>query len=57
MQDAVDIMLGMQNTDGGFASYELIRAPGWLELLNPAEVFGKLVFTRADVELICMSTA
>ena len=30
----------MQNPDGGFASYELIRGPGWLELLNPAEVFG-----------------
>lgn len=30
----------MQNPDGGFASYECIRGPGWLELLNPAEVFG-----------------
>lgn len=34
MQDAVDILLGMQNSDGGFASYELIRGPGWLEWLN-----------------------
>lgn len=31
----------MQNSDGGFASYELIRGPGWLELFNPAEVFGE----------------
>jgi lanosterol synthase len=38
--DAVDIMLGMQNHDNGFASYETIRGPGWLEWLNPAEVFG-----------------
>ena len=30
----------MQNHDGGFASYELVRGPSWLELLNPAEVFG-----------------
>jgi lanosterol synthase len=30
----------MQNGDGGFASYELVRGPSWLELLNPAEVFG-----------------
>jgi lanosterol synthase len=30
----------MQNRDGGFASYELVRGPSWLELLNPAEVFG-----------------
>lgn len=40
LQDAVDILLAMQNADGGFASYELIRGPGWLEWLNPAEVFG-----------------
>jgi lanosterol synthase len=41
MKHAVDIMLGMQNADGGFASYELIRGPQWLEWLNPAEVFGE----------------
>ncbi|KAH9851875.1 lanosterol synthase [Lenzites betulinus] len=41
--DAVDILLGMQNTNGGFASYELIRAPLWLEYLNPAEVFGNIM--------------
>lgn len=33
-------MLSLQNPDGGFASYEVIRGPQWLELLNPAEVFG-----------------
>jgi lanosterol synthase len=38
--DAVDVMLSMQNADGAFASYELIRGPLWLERLNPAEVFG-----------------
>lgn len=27
----------MPNSDGGFASYELIRGPILLELLNPAE--------------------
>ena len=31
----------MQNRDGGFASYELVRGPSWLESLNPAEVFGE----------------
>lgn len=40
MFDAVNILLGMQNANGGFASYELIRGPGWLEKFNPAEVFG-----------------
>jgi lanosterol synthase len=33
----------MQNRDGGFASYELVRGPSWVELLNPAEVFGESV--------------
>jgi lanosterol synthase len=33
----------MQNPDGGFASYELQRGPEWLELLNPAQVFGNIM--------------
>lgn len=33
----------MQNADGGFASYELTRGSKHLELLNPAEVFGKIM--------------
>lgn len=41
--DAVDIILSLQNPGGGFASYELIRGPALLEVLNPAEVFGKLL--------------
>ena len=41
--DAVDTLLTLQNPDGGYASYELVRGPTWLELLNPAEVFGKFV--------------
>ena len=47
LKDAVDILLGMQNADGGFASYELIRGPKWLEYLNPAEVFGKRNLLRS----------
>jgi squalene cyclase len=38
----------MQNRDGGFASYELVRGPNWLELLNPAEVFGEFVLVSRD---------
>lgn len=38
--DSVDLMIGMQNSDGGFASYEKIRGPRILEALNPSEVFG-----------------
>jgi lanosterol synthase len=33
----------MQNADGGFASYEPIRGPAFLEWLNPAEVFGNIM--------------
>lgn len=40
--DAVDVILSLQNPGGGFASYELIRGPAMLELLNPAEVFGDM---------------
>ncbi|KAF9786352.1 lanosterol synthase [Thelephora terrestris] len=43
MYDAVDVMLSLQNSDGGFASYEIIRGPQWLEMLNPAEVFGRIM--------------
>jgi len=38
--DAVDVLLTMQNSNGGFASYEKIRGPAFLEWINPAEVFG-----------------
>jgi squalene cyclase len=40
MHDTVDLLLTLQNTNGGFASYELVRAPVWIEQLNAAEVFG-----------------
>lgn len=41
--DSVNVLLSMQNKDGGFASYELVRGPEWLELLNPAQVFGNIM--------------
>ncbi|EJD41513.1 terpene synthase [Auricularia subglabra TFB-10046 SS5] len=43
MCDAVDRLLELQNPGGGFASYELIRAPHALEWINPAEVFGNIM--------------
>ena len=49
MCDSVDLLLTLQNPDGGFASYELIRGPRWLEWLNPAEVFGTVFFFQLDV--------
>ncbi|KAK9893549.1 terpene synthase [Cystobasidium minutum MCA 4210] len=40
---AIDIILSLQNPDGGFASYELIRGTKYMELINPAEVFGNIM--------------
>lgn len=36
-------LLGMRNSDGGFATYETKRGGHLLELLNPSEVFGECV--------------
>ena len=33
----------MQNKCGGFGSYECTRGGAWLELLNPAEVFDRIM--------------
>lgn len=54
MCDSVDLLLTLQNPDGGFASYELIRGPRWLEWLNPAEVFGQFLFFQLSV-VTCLS--
>ncbi|XP_050290619.1 cycloartenol synthase-like [Quercus robur] len=43
LYDAVNVLLSLQNTDGGFATYELTRSYQWLELINPAETFGDIV--------------
>ncbi|KAJ1736115.1 hypothetical protein LPJ61_000165 [Coemansia biformis] len=43
LQEAVDLLLGMQNRSGGFASYERVRGPQLLEHLNASEVFGSIM--------------
>ena len=44
MQDAIDVLLTMQNKrSGGFSSYELQRGSELLEWLNAAEVFGRIM--------------
>ncbi|TYK04001.1 cycloartenol synthase [Cucumis melo var. makuwa] len=55
MYDAVNVILSLQNTDGGFATYELTRSYRWLELMNPAETFGDIVIDYPYVE--CTSAA
>ncbi|KAG5241014.1 cycloartenol synthase [Salix suchowensis] len=53
--DAVNVILSLQNADGGFATYELTRSYQWLELINPAETFGDIVIDYPYVE--CTSAA
>ncbi|XP_024030983.1 cycloartenol synthase 2 isoform X2 [Morus notabilis] len=55
LYDAVNVLLSLQNGDGGFASYELTRSYRWLELINPAETFGDIVIDYPYVE--CTSAA
>ncbi|KAL4205266.1 hypothetical protein AMTRI_Chr01g113710 [Amborella trichopoda] len=53
--DAVNVIISMQNSGGGFATYELTRSYAWLELINPAETFGDIVIDYPYVE--CTSAA
>jgi lanosterol synthase len=41
LYDSVDLIISLQNQDGGYATYELQRGSVYLEWLNPSEVFGK----------------
>ena len=43
LRDCVDTLLSMQNKDGGFGSYERTRGGTWLEHLNPAEIFDRIM--------------
>ncbi len=40
----------MQNSNGGYSSYETKRAGAVVELLNPAEVFGDIMVDYTYVE-------
>ncbi|KOM54114.1 hypothetical protein LR48_Vigan10g000600 [Vigna angularis] len=55
LYDSVNVILSLQNEDGGFATYELKRSYNWLELINPAETFGDIVIDYPYVE--CTSAA
>ncbi|WCJ34665.1 Cycloartenol synthase [Euphorbia peplus] len=55
LYDAVDVLLSLQNKNGGFASYELTRSYAWLEMINPAELFGDIMIDYQYVE--CTSAA
>jgi squalene cyclase len=48
--DAANVVLALQNTDGGFATYENNRGYAWFEWLNPSEVFGDIMVDYSYVE-------
>ena len=50
LRHAVDRLLEAQNPDGGWSEYERRRGPLWLERLNPAEVFGRIMVAYSYVE-------
>ncbi|MGR9085912.1 MAG: terpene cyclase/mutase family protein [Gammaproteobacteria bacterium] len=50
IRQAVDVILSYQNTNGGWATYELTRAPEWLEKLNPSEVFADIMIDYSWTE-------
>lgn len=54
LYDAIDILMNLQNISsfeyGSFATYEMIKAPLFLECLNPAEVFGNIMVEYPYVE-------
>jgi lanosterol synthase len=43
LEEAVDTLLTMQNPSGGFSSYEPTRGSEYMEYLNAAEVFGRIM--------------
>ncbi|KAK1417057.1 hypothetical protein QVD17_26179 [Tagetes erecta] len=48
--DAVHFLLTLQNNNGGYSSYELMRSYSWLEMINPAETFGDIMLDYQYVE-------
>ncbi len=47
---SIDLLLSLQNSKGGWASYENIRGPSWLEKLNPSHIFGNIMIEYNYVE-------
>jgi len=47
---AAELLLEMQNSDGGWATYERTRGPAWLERLNPSDCFADIMIDPSYVE-------
>lgn len=50
LKPSIDLLLTLQNKAGGWASYENIRGPAWLEKLNPSHIFGNIMIEHNYVE-------
>ena len=50
LANAADLLLAMQNEDGGWATYEKTRGPAWLERLNPSDCFADIMIDPSYVE-------
>ncbi|MDJ0513888.1 MAG: terpene cyclase/mutase family protein [Methyloceanibacter sp.] len=50
LDDAAALILGWQNADGGWPTYEKARAPSWMEALNPSLVFADIMIDHSYVE-------
>eukprot|EP01013_Petalomonas_cantuscygni_P023890 TRINITY_DN45416_c0_g1_i1.p1 TRINITY_DN45416_c0_g1~~TRINITY_DN45416_c0_g1_i1.p1 ORF type:complete len:1431 (-),score=131.98 TRINITY_DN45416_c0_g1_i1:361-4653(-) len=46
----VDLLITMQNPDGGWPTYEPCRGWGWYEALNPSRAFGGIMVDYSYVE-------
>lgn len=50
LDEAIEWILGMQNRDGGWATYEPTRGPRWLEKLNATSLFADVMIDYSYVE-------
>jgi 2,3-oxidosqualene cyclase len=50
LAQAVELLLSLQNRDGGWATYEPTRAPRWLERVNASDVFANTMVDVSHVE-------
>merc|ERR1712137_916965 len=61
LYDAVNVILSLQNSSGGWATYGNMRTGGWLESINPSETFHGIMVdypyvecSSACVQALCM---
>lgn len=50
LKPTIELLLNLQNYNGGWASYEKTRGPKWVEKLNPARVFNDIMIEYPYVE-------